>query len=288
MLPRAAIGIMGGLRSYSSDPRGGFDIRGVGPGSYSLYATVNEDGKIYSARMPVDVGGSNIEDLNVTIGPGTEVEGAVRVEGEARKDLSNVYVQLQPRETGGVYMGGMPNARLKNDNTFRLTDVSADVFNLVLTGLPDGCYLKSIRSGEADLLAGGLDINKGAPRPVEIVVSPNAAVVSGAVRNPATGQPAPGVTVVLIPQEAERRERAQDYKMATTDQNGAYTMKNVVPGQYRAFAWEDVEPGAWMDPDVLKPVEEKGEAVAAGESEQKTVDLVMIPAAPQNSAAVQR
>lgn len=63
--------------------------------------------------------------------------------------------------------------------------------------------------------------------------------------------------MVLVPQEKERRDRAEYYKTTTTDQNGNYTLKGLVPGEYKAYAWEDVEPGAYLDSDFLKPIEEQ-------------------------------
>jgi hypothetical protein len=84
--------------------------------------------------------------------------------------------------------------------------------------------------------------------------------------------------VVRVPQEKERRDRAEYYKTTTRDQNGNYTLKGLVPGEYKAYAWEDIEPGAYMGSDFLKPVESKAESVTVRESDQKTVALTMIPA----------
>jgi hypothetical protein len=52
------------------------------------------------------------------------------------------------------------------------------------------------------------------------------------------------------------------YKVVTSDQYGHFVIKNVDPGEYKAYAWEDVELGAYMDPDFLKPVENRGQAVS--------------------------
>jgi len=168
--------------------------------------------------------------------------------------------------------------RLKDDNTFTIQNAPADVVDLMVSGLPANFYVKSTKSGEIDLLVNGLDLSKGAPERVEIILSPNAGAVSGTVQSTNTGQPAPGAIVVLIPQEKERHEQGQYYRTGTADQNGSYTIKGVVPGDYKAFAWEDVEYGAFMDPEFMKPVESKGEAITVRENDQKTVTLSMIPA----------
>ncbi len=277
VLPRTTTGLIASLRSNRVDARGTFDVRGVVPGSYSLYATVNDENRTYSTRMPVEVGGSNLENITLAINPGVDITGTARMENDAKQDLSNVYVRLTPREQGSILFGNMASGRLKEDNSFTLQNAGADVFNLMVTGLPDGCYVKSIRAGELDIQAAGLDLSRGAPRPIDIVISPNAGTVGGSVQNPNTNQPAQGATVVLVPQEAERRQQQEYYKTVNTDQTGAFTLKNVVPGEYKAFAWEDVEPGSYMDPDLIKGVESKGESVTVRESDRKTVTLTMIP-----------
>src|SRR5438552_2342122 len=148
----------------------------------------------------------------------------------------------------------------------------------MVNGFPDGFYVKSIRSGEADVLAFGLDMTKGTPQALEVIVSPDAASAKGRVQDQRTGQSAPGATVVLAPQEKERRDQAAYYRVTWADQDGNYDINNVVPGEYKAFAWEDIENGAYMDPDFMKLIESKGEAVTFGESDRKTVALILIPA----------
>ena len=61
-----------------------------------------------------------------------------------------------------------------------------------------------------------------------------------------------------------------------TDQVGAFSLAGVPPGEYKAYAWEDIESGAWMDPDVLKLVDGKGESVTLREGDQKSLPLKLI------------
>ena len=38
-------------------------------------------------------------------------------------------------------------------------------------------------------------------------------------------------------------------------------MSAVIPGEYRVFAWDEVENGAWQDPEFLRVYEELGTPV---------------------------
>ena len=86
--------------------------------------------------------------------------------------------------------------------------------------------------------------------------------------------------MVLVP-ESRRRGREPLYRNATTDQHGRFTVRNIEPGDYKLFAWEDVESGAWLDPDFLKPVESEGRSVAIKEGSRESAELKLIAAQPR-------
>ena len=117
--------------------------------------------------------------------------------------------------------------------------------------------------------------------PLDVVLSPNAGQVTGTVLDPNTEKAAPMMMVVLIPQEKERRDREAFYQTATSDLSGQFTFKSVVPGEYRVYAWEDVEYTAWMDPDFMKPLESRGEAVSVSESGRPAIQVHLIAADAQ-------
>jgi hypothetical protein len=58
-------------------------------------------------------------------------------------------------------------------------------------------------------------------------------------------------------------------------------MKTVVPGKYTVYAWEDVETGAWFDPDFLKTFESWGAKVEVPEGGPLGLQLTLIPADPE-------
>ena len=128
---------------------------------------------------------------------------------------------------------GKPNA----DGSFEITNTPPDRYNVFISGLPSGAYVKSIRSDPVDVLATGLDITTGAPpADVEVVISPKGAAVTGVAQNSTTGNPMPGAMVVLIPVDQPREEQPTFYKFIVSDQNGAFSMTGLTPGDYKAYA----------------------------------------------------
>src|ERR1035438_1030965 len=257
---RNAMGAGGNAsRGTAVTAEGSFDFRRVTPGSYFLIAQVNAQGKNFAARTAIQVGGANIEGITLPLRGGVAVGGRVRVEGETTQSIASVQVLLRPAETGGLVFGPLPSQQVKPDGSFQMDDVGADRYTISFSGVPEGFYVKSVRSANVDVQADGLDVAGLSPAPLDVVLSPNAGQVTGTVLDPRTQKAALARMVVLVPQEKERRGREAFYRTTTSDLSGQFTCKSVVPGEYRAYVWEaEVEYGAWMDPEYMKPLESLG------------------------------
>jgi len=93
----------------------------------------------------------------------------------------------------------------------------------------------------------------------------------------ADNQPLSGATVVLVP-EPRRRDQSRLYDEASTDQYGHFQLRGIAPGEYKLFAWEEIERGAYRDPDFLRRHEKRGEVVRLAEGEAKSISLTVIAA----------
>jgi protocatechuate 3,4-dioxygenase beta subunit len=275
LAPRMAMGIatMGvGSRGATIRPDGAFEIARVVPGGYMLIASAVIDDKRYQSRASLQVGGTNLEGVEVHIRPGATVTGRLHVEGRDQEQLDGVSVTLQSWESGGIIYGPMPVSKTRADGSFQLEEINVDRYTLSLSGLPDGYYVKSVRSGGSDVMAAGLRVDGGAA-PLDVLISPSAGAVEGTVSDPRSDKAFPGATVVLIPQAAERSEL---YQRTTTDQEGHFRIRNVVPGEYKVYAWEEVPAWAWMDPDFMRGMAGKGDAVSVTEGAVQQVQGKLI------------
>ncbi len=262
--------------------RGGtFELRDLPPGSYFLIAQWQEEGgEGRVVKQPVDLGNSNVDDLSVPLSAGMELKGQVRVDGTGDVNFGNVSVSLDPQDPMPI---GRAGARVKDDGSFAFDSVNADNYRVTVRGLPQNFYVKSVRMGDVDGLDAGLDLTRGSTGVLDIVISPNGGQVEGTVADP-KGQMSPGATVVLVP-DAPRREQSALFKTANTDTSGHFNIQGITPGDYKLFAWEDVESGAYQDPEFLKPFESAGESVTVHESGRDSRQLKLIPAesTPKNS-----
>jgi len=49
-----------------------------------------------------------------------------------------------------------------------------------------------------------------------------------------------------------------------------------VPGDYKVFAWKDIEPGAWQDPEVLQRYENQGQPVSVTSDSKLNIDVRLV------------
>jgi hypothetical protein len=265
-------GMAGGRGTQIQD--GKFVVRGLRAGSYMLMAERWENNKRITARLPIEVGDSPLEGLTLVLSPGFTVTGTVRVEGSTQTDVSGASVLLTAR--GDSTSNNSAGARAKSDGSFTISNAAPDLYAVSVMGVPENCYLKSIRFGDEDALARGLDLTRGAGTPVDIVLSPAAGSVEAVVLD-AKQQPATGVSVIAVP-EGARAESQQFYKSAITDPYGRASLKGLAPGDYKLYAWEDAEAGAWQDPEFRKQYERSGESISIRENGRESKQLTVIAA----------
>jgi hypothetical protein len=158
-----------------------------------------------------------------------------------------------------------------NESVAEQKNVAPDHYQVMMGSLPEDAYIKAIRAGETDVLNDGFTVAPGASLHFEITLAADAGKVDGTVTGK-DDQPGLGATVVLVP-EARFRARSDLFKSATTDQFGHFEFATVPPGEYKVFAWDDVEPGIWNDPAFLKEYEKVGEPVTVAANGKETVKV---------------
>jgi Carboxypeptidase regulatory-like domain len=249
---------------------GSFEIAGVLPGSYTLSAFWFEDGGRYQARQSIEVGNANVEGVNLTIAPGISVPGRIVWEGKPSLDRDELLVSITPADSRVSF--NVP-ARVVG-SSFVLKDVFDGSYRLGVIGQSKDCYVKFIRYGSSDALESGFTVFRGTQSSLDVTISSRGARVQGAVTDK-DNLPVTGVWVVLVPDEAHR-DQSRLYQKTATDQYGHYLLRGIAPGDYKIFCWDEVEDGAWEDPDFLRTFEVRGQKISVDDADVKTADIVVI------------
>jgi hypothetical protein len=254
----------GAVATYRAD--GSFELTPVPAGSYRI--SVAESG--YPASLtPVDVS-SDIEGLVVSPTVGVPVTARVRFEGRevSETELKELRISL-------ISMDGF---------FFRIAEVVKDVeATLLFERMPPGeyrvltwspgLYIKEAGFGGLDVLHNTFQIADREANTLNIVISSNVAAVEGAVTN-ARLEPVANSLVVLVP---DNWDRFNLFRTARTDRDGHFNFPSVPPGNYKAVAWEALEPYAYFDPELLRRVEQKGTAITLSEMSKQVLTLTVIP-----------
>ena len=244
-------GFMDRTTSMFHGPGGEFEIRGARPGSYIIRADYFEPPDLrFSARGAIEITNSNVEGVKLTLSPGGEVQGSLRIEGEGSLNLQDLTVVLQPRP-GSFAMGGYASARIKEGGAFTIPRVTPDAYTVRISGLPNEYYLKSARLGDTDILENGLDLESSAGAGIELIVSGAAANMEGSVAD-GKGDPVKGATVLLRPDTKKQDLLALLLKTVTTDQNGRFKISSIAPGSYHLISFDGVDSMEVQDPELMQ------------------------------------
>ena len=166
---------------------------------------------------------------------------------------------------------GSPQDPIKADGSFTIENVRPGEYRINVT-IPQNTFIQSVRLGQADV-SSRLTLLGPVSESLEIVLSTKGGRIDGFIVDK-DQKPMQGIQAVLIPDR--QRERRDLYKFATSDQNGHFTMATISPGNYKLFAWEDIEPGEYNDPDFLRKYDALGTPVQISESSKSTVEIKVL------------
>jgi protocatechuate 3,4-dioxygenase beta subunit len=241
---------------------GTFRLQGLLPGKYRLMVMTQEEGRNRPMWKPFELGAANIDDLVVTVGGGTTVRGRVVFDGGGL--AAGTGVSLMPKADRGAMIGMGGDYRNVNskDGTFEFTDVQPGEYEIYAQmPRPGGAsndvvpYTREVRLNGEDILERGLTVVENvAVNDVEVIIDARSGVVTGRALND-SGETISGASVVFFPSEPKLREKDRYFKTATADQNGNFTLRGIVPGEYFALIWPESDPWQVLDPDVFGHLE---------------------------------
>jgi hypothetical protein len=259
---------------YFTQPNssGAFEIRGVSPGSYVLLA-MSDDGAQSSDVISVNVTDRDIDGMRVAMASTISISGGVSLEGNVRTRLSGLHVKLV---RSNPEFDQKIDALSGTDGTFFIEHVPLADYDIAVEPLPTGTYVKSINSGLANFFDSRSRLLNRQLRIVLATAPDNldVQVVKG-------NDLAAGMLVALIPEPILRR-RADRYIRGFTDDSGHLQLSSVPPGRYTAYAFEQIETGAYYALAYSAAAENRFKdyavSVTVGENGSKAIQLKAIPA----------
>jgi len=252
-------------------PDGTFDVREILPGSYAVIAQWAQGANMSVARQPISISDQDVNGVLLTLAPALEISGSVQVEGPQPDNQPRPTLILQSLER----MGQAAHASTEKDGTFVVHNVMPDVFEVNIY-TPPGTYVKSIRLGDQDAADARIDLTQQSGGLLKLVLGTNGGELDGAVQDQ-NGDPAVDAVITVAPRE-ELASRHDLFKQATSDHKGNFHVQDLAPGDYKVFAWQNVDPNLPLAAEFRKPFESKAAPVSIPANGHGSVQLKIISA----------
>jgi hypothetical protein len=256
---------------------GQFEMEGVPPGSYILMAKSGSGQQELTAIKRIEIravlsaprGGYS---TTLALNPPASIGGRFFLESRETVDLRGARMSLTSIDPD------MPSPRAaypQLDGQFVFSGVLQGSYVLDVSSLPQDMYVKAARFGEDDVLEKPMTLGKPGATPLQILLGSDGGRIQVAAYN-AKGQLHPGASVVLIP-DAPRRHRREQYRVVTSGDDGLAALRGIPPGNYKVFAWEDLEPNAYLNATYMESYEPSGLPVKIAGGDNPTISVRTIP-----------
>jgi hypothetical protein len=273
---------------------GRFQMRGLAPGKYTVFATtvpapptptfVNgvptppsqpprlDDAQKLWARAEVMVEPESNAQVNLSFQPGRSISGVVLFDMDKPPDLSRsrVTVTLNAATMGPApYFGPPPQTQAGPDGRFTLNGVVPGTYVLRATG-----NIKSSIVNGQDTLDFPLDFTGETDVTSAVVtLTDRTSELSGTITDEA-GRPAFAYTIIAAAADP-RFWTPGSRRVVTTrpDTSGRYVFRNLPQGDYLLAAVTDLEPGRQFDPELLRTLAAASMRVSLSDGAKLTQSL---------------
>jgi hypothetical protein len=256
--------------SAKSNDLGAFEIKNIAPGSYIATAEALVGNALIKASKHVEVYDRDVNNVGLVLSSGIQIAGRIAVDtggplnlGKARPGMNSI----------DPYLDSFAGPTFQSDGQFFINSVQPGEYTFDISGIPEDLYVKSERSGQTNLQGLPLGIGTGSPAPFEILLGTDGGRVIGTVAD-ASGKPFAGAQVVVVP-KGGRRNLPDQYRVSSSDEDGAFDLRGIPPGDYQLFAFEDIEDRAWLNSEFIGT--NIGTEVTIVPNTRGTIQLPLIP-----------
>jgi protocatechuate 3,4-dioxygenase beta subunit len=261
-------------------PDGSFTFPNVGPGQYVIQAYRGRtrssiEGEF--AAVSVTVNGSDVKGLLVQTSVGSTVSGRITFDGSRLPASRNFELSAVPSDPDLAPLdGNFARADIRADWTFEMSGISGPR-RLRLVQAPRGWGLKRILVDGVDATDTPLSFGSKSQSlsDVEVVLTESVTEITGTVTDDRGRSVSDARVVAFAADQDLWYDRSRYVKMAPSDANGSFVIRDLPPGVYfvaavdRRRASEDN--GEWLNPDVLDSLTPGAGRITLSEGQKSSV-----------------
>jgi protocatechuate 3,4-dioxygenase beta subunit len=233
------------LYEAACDPDGSFLFSGVAPGNYVVTA-VSATGEPLVAARQVQVRDFDPR-IILEVGPGIGLEGQIFF-AQAPVDVKEMLVSLLPLEPFLQPVSGLVDAA----GRLLWNGIHPGKYVIDVSGLPQDLYLADARFGADDPMNKPLEVgySETAFPPLQLLLAADGGNLTGRVFD-GSDRLLAGAVITLVPFENPVHQ-VYKYRVTASDANGSFFLRGIPPGDYDLYAWQAIEPRAWLNMDFLR------------------------------------
>ena len=211
-------------------------------------------------------------DIRMALSPPLSLSGRMFIESRDTVDLHDTKISLTSVDNAFPSPATVLSQR---DGQFLVKGVFPGTYVVNVASLPGDFYAKAARLSLKDVFEESLTIDKQPEAPLQILLGSDGGHLDVAVFD-SQNQLHTGAQVVLVPDMA-RRNRPDQYLVAISDDDGRVHFQGIPPGSYKLFAWEGIEPNAYLNIDYIHNYEDLGTPVRITSGDNNPISLRLIP-----------
>ena len=232
------------------------------------------------AEAPITVGTSHVDNVALTLRPGTKIAGRVVFDGAAPQPsvaaLQKMTVSIRP------LFGSLPgstDARIDADGRFSFAGFPPGRYVLYAAAPPGPEWtIASFRVGGVDAVGQAFTLGDTDVTGAVLTFTDKVITLSGAVTAGSAGSDVAGSTVVIFPADIEEWIEAGMSARRTASipvpPGGAFSMRVALPGDYLAIA-VPAETAPDLDRELIKRVLPSAVRVSLAAGESKSLSLTL-------------
>ena len=237
-------------------------------------------------QAPITVTGVDVAGVSMTLTEGMKTSGRIVFDGTAAKPAPaqlqqfNVTLQSSDGKPSPISFSA-PSPMTDQSGTFKTPGYPSGKYLITVSGpVPQGWMLKSAMAQGHNAIVEPIDLKDADVNDIVITFTDKTGKMSGTARGSGTGAPPPA-TVLLFPADfrtwiTNGMPSRVTRSIATASGTAAYTLANLLAGDYLVAALDDRDVADNQDAAYIAAVARVATRVTVSDGEQKTLDLTIV------------